>query len=273
MSIIPDLGIWDLFWPPQAHMWYTYMQSEHSNIINRSFLKLNKLEPGMVACILNPSPAGRTLDEDNQGYIVRIYLKKKELFFNWLEKCLNFIYKRFLTFFSFFFFLLLLPPRCPLRKKRLTEAELCTVANEWDLDTHQGVEGHGVNTCPSGLSVPSMLDAVCEEMDQTTAEAQCEVARRRLQEIEDRYWQCGLQGLLCLLCPSSLKQSGASFERSRYEKYFRVVEWALTAQLSSSPGHIIQTWLHSKTLLCELLNNSSHWGGKGSLIWSLNLLL
>lgn len=75
---------------------------------------------------------------------------------------------------------------CPLRKKRLTEAELCTVANEWDLDTHQGVEGHGVNTCPSGLSVPSMLDAVCEEMDQTTAEAQCEVARRRLQEIEDR---------------------------------------------------------------------------------------
>lgn len=75
---------------------------------------------------------------------------------------------------------------CPLRKKRLTEAELCTVANEWALDTHQGVEGHGVNTCPSGLSVPSMLDAVCEEMDQTTAEAQCEVARRRLQEIEDR---------------------------------------------------------------------------------------
>ncbi|XP_049996923.1 coiled-coil domain-containing protein 117 isoform X2 [Alexandromys fortis] len=75
---------------------------------------------------------------------------------------------------------------CPLRKKRLTEAELCTVANEWALDTHQGVEGHGVNTCPSGLSEPSMLDAVCEEMDQTTTEAQCEVARRRLQEIEDR---------------------------------------------------------------------------------------
>ncbi|XP_051043824.1 coiled-coil domain-containing protein 117-like [Phodopus roborovskii] len=75
---------------------------------------------------------------------------------------------------------------CPVRKKRLTEAELCTVTNEWVLDTHQGIEDHGVNTCPSGLSVPSMLDAVCEEMDQTTAEPQCEVARRRLQEIEDR---------------------------------------------------------------------------------------
>nr|XP_004669816.2 coiled-coil domain-containing protein 117 [Jaculus jaculus] len=73
---------------------------------------------------------------------------------------------------------------CPVRKKRLTEAELR--AAEWALCTHQTVESHGVNPCPSGLSVPGMLDAVCEEMDQTTGEAQCEVARRRLQEIEDR---------------------------------------------------------------------------------------
>lgn len=75
---------------------------------------------------------------------------------------------------------------CPVRKKRLTEAELSAAADEWALGTHQGIEGHGVDTCPSGLSVPSMLDAVCEEMDQTTGELQCDVARRRLQEIEDR---------------------------------------------------------------------------------------
>lgn len=75
---------------------------------------------------------------------------------------------------------------CPIRKKRLTEAEFSAVANEWVLDTHQGIDGHGVNACPGGLPVPSMLDAVCEEMDQTAAEPQCEVARRRLQEIEDR---------------------------------------------------------------------------------------
>lgn len=38
----------------------------------------------MVACILNPSLPGKGrqsfVDEDNQGHIVRIYLKKKELF-------------------------------------------------------------------------------------------------------------------------------------------------------------------------------------------------
>ncbi|EDL40535.1 coiled-coil domain-containing protein 117 [Mus musculus] len=75
---------------------------------------------------------------------------------------------------------------CPVRKKRLTEAELGAVTDEWALGAHQGREGHGVNTCPSSLSMPSMLDVVCEEMDQTTGEPQCEVARRRLQEIEDR---------------------------------------------------------------------------------------
>ncbi|XP_004843423.1 coiled-coil domain-containing protein 117 isoform X1 [Heterocephalus glaber] len=75
---------------------------------------------------------------------------------------------------------------CPVRKKRLTEAEVCTGPNDWILCTHRDVESRRVNPCTSGLSVPGMLDAICEEMDQTTGEPQCEVARRRLQEIEDR---------------------------------------------------------------------------------------
>ncbi|KAK2504556.1 hypothetical protein MC885_012144 [Smutsia gigantea] len=75
---------------------------------------------------------------------------------------------------------------CPVRKKRLTEAGLCAGPNDWILCAHQDIEGHGVNLCTSGLSAPAMLDVICEEMDQTTAEPQCEVARRRLQEIEDR---------------------------------------------------------------------------------------
>ncbi|XP_054449980.1 coiled-coil domain-containing protein 117 [Pteronotus mesoamericanus] len=75
---------------------------------------------------------------------------------------------------------------CPVRKKRLTEARLCAGPNDWILCAHQDIEGHGVNPCTSGLSAPGMLDVICEEMDQTTGEPQCEVARRRLQEIEDR---------------------------------------------------------------------------------------
>ncbi|KAI5133193.1 coiled-coil domain-containing protein 117 isoform X2 [Manis pentadactyla] len=75
---------------------------------------------------------------------------------------------------------------CPVRKKRLTEAGLCAGPNDWILCAHQDIEGHGVNLCTSGLSAPAMLDVICEEMDQTTVEPQCEVARRRLQEIEDR---------------------------------------------------------------------------------------
>lgn len=85
-----------------------------------------------------------------------------------------------LIFFFFFFF------SCPVRKKRLTEAGLCAGPNDWILCAHQDIEGHGVNPCTSGLSAPGMLDVICEEMDQTTGEPQCEVARRRLQEIEDR---------------------------------------------------------------------------------------
>lgn len=75
---------------------------------------------------------------------------------------------------------------CPVRKKRLTEAGLCAGPNDWVLCAHQDLEGHGVNLCTSGLSAPGMIDVACEEMDQTTGEPQCEVARRKLQEIEDR---------------------------------------------------------------------------------------
>ncbi|XP_066116332.1 coiled-coil domain-containing protein 117 isoform X2 [Saccopteryx bilineata] len=75
---------------------------------------------------------------------------------------------------------------CPVRKKRLTEAGLCAGPNDWILCAHQDIESHGVNPCTSGLSAPGMLDVICEEMDQTTGEPQCEVARRKLQEIEDR---------------------------------------------------------------------------------------
>ncbi|XP_055003285.1 coiled-coil domain-containing protein 117 isoform X1 [Sorex araneus] len=75
---------------------------------------------------------------------------------------------------------------CPVRKKRLTEAGLCAGPNDWVLCAHQDLEGHRVNLCTSGLSAPAMIDVACEEMDQTTGEPQCEVARRKLQEIEDR---------------------------------------------------------------------------------------
>lgn len=93
------------------------------------------------------------------------------------DKC--FIYMT-LNFHWFFF------SSCPVRKKRLTEAGLCAGPNDWILCTHQDIESHGVNPCTSDLPAPGMLDVLCEEMDQTTGEPQCEVARRRLQEIEDR---------------------------------------------------------------------------------------
>ncbi|XP_049632903.1 coiled-coil domain-containing protein 117-like isoform X1 [Suncus etruscus] len=75
---------------------------------------------------------------------------------------------------------------CPVRKKRLTEAGLSAGPNDWVLCAPQQLEGHGVNLCTSALSGPGMTDVICEEMDQTTGEPQCEVARRKLQEIEDR---------------------------------------------------------------------------------------
>ncbi|XP_040475613.1 coiled-coil domain-containing protein 117 isoform X2 [Ursus maritimus] len=75
---------------------------------------------------------------------------------------------------------------CPVRKKRLTEAGLCAGPNDWIRCARQDLESQGVNPCTSGLSAPGMLDVICEEMDQTTGEPQCEAARRRLREIEDR---------------------------------------------------------------------------------------
>lgn len=92
------------------------------------------------------------------------------------------IYISFILGFSLKFFF----SSCPVRKKRLTEAGLCAGPNDWILCAHQDIEGQGVDLCTGGLSAPGMLDAICEEMDQTTGEPQCEVARRRLQEIEDR---------------------------------------------------------------------------------------
>ncbi|XP_027980560.1 coiled-coil domain-containing protein 117 isoform X2 [Eumetopias jubatus] len=65
--------------------------------------------------------------------------------------------------------------RCKKKHKREEEDDDCPA-----------IESHGVNPCTSGLTAPGMLDVICEEMDQTTGEPQCEVARRRLQEIEDR---------------------------------------------------------------------------------------
>ncbi|XP_044541413.1 coiled-coil domain-containing protein 117 [Gracilinanus agilis] len=75
---------------------------------------------------------------------------------------------------------------CPLRKKRLTEAVLCASPSNWLLCGHQGIEGPGAHECRGGLSASGMFDILCEEMDQTTGEQQCEAARRKLQEIEDR---------------------------------------------------------------------------------------
>ncbi|XP_040859714.1 coiled-coil domain-containing protein 117 isoform X2 [Ochotona curzoniae] len=76
--------------------------------------------------------------------------------------------------------------RCPVRKKRLTEAALHAGPDDWILCAQQNVRGPGVSPCTGALSVPGMVDVVCEEMDETSAEAQCDVARRRLQELEDR---------------------------------------------------------------------------------------